>query len=125
MTLGYPVFSFQNPLDLYDFREPRTSGGWMIVNDGVMGGVSESHISLSSDGKLLFQGKVSLNFGGGFASVRSVFRNLNAENYDGIPILVKGDGQTYQLRLRQREEFDEVAFFQHFETVTEECLEIF
>ena len=65
MTLAYPVFSFQNPLDLYDFREPGTSGSWMIVNDGVMGGVSESQLSRSSDGTLLFQGNVSLDFGVG------------------------------------------------------------
>lgn len=125
MTLAYPVFSFQNPLDLYDFREPRTSGSWMIVNDGVMGGVSESKLSLSSDGTLLFQGNVSLDFGGGFASVRSVFKSFNAQNYNGILILVKGDGQTYQLRLRQGEQFDGVAFFQHFKTVAEEWLKIF
>ena len=24
MTLAYPVFSFQNPLDLYDFSGPKT-----------------------------------------------------------------------------------------------------
>ena len=42
MTLAYPVFSFQNPLDLYDFSGSKTSGSWKIVNDGVVGGVSES-----------------------------------------------------------------------------------
>ena len=58
MTLAYPVFSFQNPLDLYDFSGPQTSGSWVIINDGVMGGVSESQLSLSSDGTLLFQRNV-------------------------------------------------------------------
>ena len=125
MTLAYPVFSFQNPLDLYDFREPRTSGSWMIVNDRVMGGVTESQLSRSSDGTLLFQGNVSLDLWGGFASVRYIFRTLNAENYNGILINIKGDGQIYQLRLRQQEQFDGVVFFQHFETVAEEWLEIF
>ena len=125
MTLAYPVFSFQNPLDLYDFREPRTSGSWMIVNDEVMGGVSKSQLSRSSDGTLLFQGNVSLDLGGGFASVRYIFRTLNAENYNGILINIKGDGQIYQLRLRQQEQFDGVAFFQHFETVAENWLKIF
>ena len=57
--------------------------------------------------------------------MRSIFRTLNAENYDGILILTKGDGQIYQLRLRQQEQFDGVVFFQHFETVAEEWLEIF
>ena len=60
----------------------------MIVYDVVMGGVSECQLSLSSDETLLFQGNVSLDFGGGFASVRSVFKSFNAYNYDGILFLV-------------------------------------
>ena len=114
MTLAYPVFSFQNPLDLYDFSGPKTSGSWMIVNDGVVGGVSEFYLSHSSDGTLLFQGNVSLDFGGGFASVRSVFKSFKAHNYDGILIFVKGDGQTYQHRLRQEEQLNGLAFFSTF-----------
>ena len=78
-------------------------------------GVSESKLSHSSDGTILFQGNVFLDFSGGFASVRSIFRTLNAENYDGILILLKCDGQTYQLRLHEQEQFDGVAFFQHFD----------
>ena len=100
MTLAYPVFSFQNPLDLYDFSGPKTSGSWKIVNDGVVGRVSESHLSDSSDGTFLFQENVSLDFGDVFASVRSVFKSFKAHNYDGVLILVKGDGQTYKYRLR-------------------------
>ncbi len=79
-----------------------------------MGGVSESHLSHSSDGTLLFQENVSLNFGGVFASVRSVFKSFKAHNFDGVLILVKGEGQTYQYRLRQREQFDGVDFFNIF-----------
>ena len=60
----------------------------MIVYDVVMGGVSECQLSLSSDETLLFQGNVSLDFGGRFASVRSVFKSFNAYNYDGILFLV-------------------------------------
>ena len=37
----------------------------MIVNDGVVGEVSESHLSQGSDGTLLFQGNGSLIFGVG------------------------------------------------------------
>ena len=111
MTLAYPVFSFKNPHDLYDFSGPKTSGSWMIVNDGVVGEVFESHLSHSSDGTLLFQGNVSLDFGDVFASVRSGLKSFRSYNYDGVLILAKGDGQTYQHRLRQEEQFDGVAFF--------------
>ena len=34
INLAYPGFSLQSLMDLYDFREPRTSGSSMIVNDG-------------------------------------------------------------------------------------------
>ena len=125
MTFAYPAFSFQNPLDLYDFSASKSSGSWMIVNDGVMGGVSRSQLSLSSTGTLLFQGNVSLDYGGGFASVRSVFKTVDAGNFNGILIMVKGDGKTYQLRVRQQKQFDGVAFFQRFETTKGEWSEIF
>ncbi len=88
----------------------------MIVNDVVMGGVSRSQLSLSSTGTLLFEGNISLDYGGGFASVRSVFNTLDEENLNGILIMVKGDGKTYQLLVRQQKQFDGVAFFQRFET---------
>ena len=57
--------------------------------------------------------------------MRSIFGTVDAENYHGILIFLKGDGQTYQLRLPQQEQFDGVAFYQPFETVAEKWLEIF
>ncbi|MBT6727218.1 MAG: CIA30 family protein [Deltaproteobacteria bacterium] len=125
MTVAYPAFSFQNPLDLYDFSASETSGSWIIDNDGVMGGVSRSQLSFSSTGTILFQGSVSFDFGGGFTSVRSVFETVDAGNYNGLLIMVKGDGKTYQLRVWHQKQFDGVAFFQHFETTRGEWLEIF
>ena len=116
ITFAYPAFSFQNPLNLYDFSASKSSGSWIIVNDVVMGGVSRSQLSLSSTGTLLFEGNISLDYGGGFASVRSVFNTLDEENLNGILIMVKGDGKTYQLLVRQQKQFDGVAFFQRFET---------
>ena len=73
----------------------------MIVNDGVMGGVSQSRLSLDEQGALVFEGKVSLDYGGGFASVRSIVNQLDAEKYQGIFLKIRGDGNKYQLRLRQ------------------------
>ena len=45
----------QEPRDLYDFTHPETSGVWMIVNDGVMGGISESRLSLDQQGFLVLK----------------------------------------------------------------------
>ena len=73
------VMAMQEPRDLYDFTHQETSGVWMIVNDGVMGGISESRLSLDQQGFLVFEGRVSLDYGGGFASVRSILNRLDAD----------------------------------------------
>ena len=119
------VMAMQEPRDLYDFTHQETSGVWMIVNDGVMGGISESRLSLDQQGFLVFEGRVSLDYGGGFASVRSILNRLDADPYDGILIRFKGDGKRYQLRLRQGDRMDGVAYFRHFETKNEEWEEVF
>ena len=87
------VMAMQEPRDLYDFTHQETSGVWMIVNDGVMGGISESRLSLDQQGFLVFEGRVSLDYGGGSASVRSILNRLDADSYDGILIRFKGDGK--------------------------------
>ena len=121
------VMAIQEPRDLYDFSYQETSGVWMIVNDGVMGGISESRLSLDQQGFLVFEGRVSLDYGGGFASVRSILNRLDADPYDGILIRFKGDGKRYQLRLRLRQgdRMDGVAYSRHFETKTGEWEEVF
>ncbi|MGA0320050.1 MAG: CIA30 family protein [bacterium] len=117
--------AMQEPRDLYDFTHQETSGVWMIVNDGVMGGISESRLSLDQQGFLVFEGRVSLDYGGGFASVRSILNRLDADPFDGILIRFKGDGKRYQLRLRQGDRMDGVAYFRHFETKIGEWEEVF
>ena len=119
------VMAMQEPRDLYDFTHQETSGVWMIVNDGVMGGISESRLSLDQQGFLVFEGRVSLDYGGGFASVRSILNRLDADPYDGILIRFKGDGKRYQLRLRQGDRMDGVAYLRHFETKIGEWEEVF
>ena len=119
------IMAMQEPRDLYDFTHQETSGVWMIVNDGVMGGISESRLSLEQQGFLVFEGRVSLDYGGGFASVRSILNRLDADPYDGILIRFKGDGKRYQLRLRQGDRMDGVAYFRHFETKIGEWEEVF
>ena len=40
---------------------------WNIVNDGVMGGISTSSLSINSNSILIFKGYLSLENNGGFA----------------------------------------------------------
>lgn len=82
---------------------------WYAVNDGVMGGVSKSafHVTQglhAGQGEGRFVGDISLENGGGFASVRrepgAFERALTRAG--GIALRVCGDGRTYQLRIKSR-----------------------
>ncbi len=72
---------------------PLLDGGWFAVNDNVMGGVSQGRVSVAG-GKLVFEGRVSLENNGGFASIR---RELAGLSGDTIRLRVHGDGRRYRL----------------------------
>ena len=108
---------------IVDFAEPG-SIPWSIVNDGVMGGRSTSKMELSEDGSALFEGFVSLENNGGFASTRAVFQSLNLSGYAGVILKVRGDGRRYQLRFRMDDASDGVAYRAAFDTASGEWLEL-
>ncbi|HAV64024.1 MAG TPA: CIA30 family protein [Verrucomicrobiales bacterium] len=83
-----------------DFNPADRALIWQIVNDDVMGGVSTSRIEVGKDGIARFSGKLSLENNGGFASVRSAGRLPDLAGHTMLVVRVKGDGRTYQLRLR-------------------------
>ena len=64
---------------------------WMVVNDGVMGGLSQSRPEITDRDTLVFTGNVSLENNGGFASIRHGAEPFGLEEGDGILIRVKGD----------------------------------
>ena len=74
---------------------------WNIVNDTVMGGRSSSRWSDKSS-TLSFEGFLSLENNGGFASIRHDLNNMNLSDTEGIFIKVKGDGRKYQFRIRSQ-----------------------
>ena len=49
-----------------------------------------------------FEGFLSLENNGGFASVRHDLNNINLSSTEGIFIKVKGDGRKYQFRIRSQ-----------------------
>ncbi len=83
------------------FDSPNEQPRWYAVDDGVMGGVSQSTFSVT-DNEGHFHGEVSLENGGGFASVRREPNGFEPTLADaqGIALTVRGDGRTYQLRLK-------------------------
>lgn len=89
---------------------------WEVINDGVMGGISESNFQIQTDQTGVFSGSVSLENNGGFASVRASLTESVSGNFEKIVIRVKGDGQTYSLRIRTDQNFDGVAYACSFTT---------
>jgi hypothetical protein len=94
---------------LIDFSNAERND-WYMVNDGVMGGISRSEFALTENGTGLFAGRLSLEFNGGFASMRTVLRDGDLSGHSGIEIRVRGDGRSYQLRLRPSSRYDGVAY---------------
>jgi NADH dehydrogenase [ubiquinone] 1 alpha subcomplex assembly factor 1 len=80
---------------------------WHEISDPVMGGISSSEM-VAEDAVGVFKGVVSLEHGGGFASVRSVEGHFDLSGYDGLTVRVRGDGKRYGLRLRTSEASDGV-----------------
>ncbi len=89
---------------------------WQVVNDGVMGGLSESSMTLTAKNTAIFEGSVSLLNNGGFASVRANLDNRPFPSFQKIAIRVKGDGKIYQLRFRHEANFDGLSYRAMFET---------
>ncbi|MGA9572457.1 MAG: CIA30 family protein [Lysobacterales bacterium] len=87
---------------------------WHAVNDVVMGGLSSGRMVAGDEG-LRFQGQLSLRNNGGFSSVRRV-SNADFAHSRGVRLTVRGDGRSYQIRLRRDEKFDGVAWRREFST---------
>lgn len=101
---------------IHDFSNRSKMGRWMVVNDDVMGGVSRSKISLHTEGYLVFEGQLSTDYGGGFASLRSNYVNWGIANSEGIIIKVRGDGKIYQFRCRMGNDFYDIAYRSFFKS---------
>ena len=100
---------------LFDFSKEASLEGWIVVNDGVMGGLSRSTLKLNAGGHGVFSGKVSLENNGGFASIRLDCSRVSLKNTQSLVLHVKGDGGRYQFRLRARKD-DYYAYIHYFKT---------
>jgi NADH dehydrogenase [ubiquinone] 1 alpha subcomplex assembly factor 1 len=99
---------------------------WKVVNDGVMGGLSEGKLTPNQDGTVMFNGMLSLENNGGFSSFRSGAVNLDLSSHRGLLLRVKGDGRKYQVRLATDALFRgmEVSFSAEFATIKDQWIEV-
>jgi NADH dehydrogenase [ubiquinone] 1 alpha subcomplex assembly factor 1 len=101
--------------EIFNFESPATSGEWVTVDDVVMGGVSESKFEINQDNTATFSGTVSPDNNGGFASARAALKN-EFNDFEGVIIRVKGDGNIYSLRFRTDTNFDGISYQAKFKT---------
>lgn len=81
-----------------DFGKETGGSDWVIVNDDVMGGRSDSSAYLTED-SLRFSGNVSLENNGGFASIRGPWDQMDLSQYTQVSIRFKGTAREFALTL--------------------------
>jgi hypothetical protein len=94
------------PALIHRFNTPASTQNWQAINDGVMGGVSVSRMRFDLSGHAVFEGEVSLENNGGFASVRASRLDLGCADTEAYGLTAWGDGHTYKLNLRTDSGFD-------------------
>ena len=84
----------------------RTSQGqsWSFFTDGVMGGLSEGQAIISSEDNVScykMTGDVTTQNNGGFIQIRTAINPvINANQYEGIYLKVKGNNKVYSIHIR-------------------------
>jgi len=113
-----------NNLVLFDFSENSSPNKWQVVNDGVMGGLSQGTFKIGDNGTALFTGRVSLENNGGFSSVNYNTGKTEVKGFTTLAITLKGDGKNYQVRIQENND-DYFSYITTFQTSGEwETIEI-
>ncbi|XMO85562.1 CIA30 family protein [Algibacter sp. AS12] len=104
-------------MTLINFTAESDSFNWKTVDDNVMGGKSEGAFKINVNGNGLFYGEVSLENNGGFSMVKYPIETLKTASYSKFCINLKGDGKTYQFRVKTFES-DNHSYIYPFKTTT-------
>jgi hypothetical protein len=127
MKLFLLLFAFitlQNTMTIFDFNTKSNSTNWRIVDDVVMGGRSNGNFKLNNSGNGEFFGMVSLENNGGFSMVQYPFETKKVDAFTKVVIRLKGDGKTYQFRIKTNND-DRHSYTTSFDTNGEwEIIEI-
>ena len=109
---------------LIDFADKGATTDWHPIDDVVMGGVSHSMLQSYSRGIACFSGVVSLQHGGGFASVRTEPRQWNTAGASAFVVRCRGDGRHYKFTVRTDDGFDGVQYQARFQPPRGEWTEV-
>ncbi|MGB0770707.1 MAG: CIA30 family protein [Flavobacteriaceae bacterium] len=119
------VFNFtQNKKVIFEFDKSCNIDAWQVVDDVVMGGNSNSEISLNEDGNGFFKGTVSIENNGGFSSIRLNVNKIETTSNKTILLKLKGDGSVFQFRVK-RSKYERHSYIFNFKTTGDwETIEI-
>lgn len=95
---------------LFDFQQVKALHAFRPIHDVVMGGLSEGGLQGSDAQTAIFQGTVSLENGGGFASVRAPLETIDLSAWQGLRLKVCGDGKRYKCTLKTDAAFDGLVY---------------
>ena len=123
LTAGAPMAADQYQM-LFDFSKTDSANEWQTVNDGVMGGISQSQIRITAGKTMEFSGTLSLENNGGFSSFRSTPRNLNLQKGDTLVLRARGDGREYSLNLYTPGRLNAFSYRAMFTTKQNEWIEV-
>ncbi len=126
MLLGGIIMSAPlTEIMIFDFKNPESFKPWQVVNDTVMGGVSESSLQPGGKGTALFKGTVSLKNNGGFCSTSSrENKKYDLSGFQGMGVRVKGDGKTYMLTVKTDASFSGYAYQFSFATKKDQWMTV-
>ncbi len=105
---------------LFDFSGSTSVDAWNAIDDRVMGGVSRSRLRHDPAGHAVFEGTVSLEQNGGFASVRSSPGTRGKPGAAACVIEVRGDGKQFKLSLLTDDGFDSLNYQASFAPATQD-----
>ncbi|MDW5290872.1 CIA30 family protein [Formosa sp. PL04] len=98
---------------IFDFNKTSNTTNWKIVDDVVMGGKSSGSFNLGEDGNGVFEGHVSLENNGGFSTVKYSFNTVRTKGFSKISFKVRGDGKSYQFRIKSKSS-NKYAYINYF-----------
>jgi hypothetical protein len=91
---------------LFDFADSAETRAWTSIDDRVMGGLSRSRLRRDPLGHAVFEGNVSLERNGGFASVRSVPAARGRASAQSCVLNVQGEAKRFKLNFLTEDAFD-------------------
>jgi hypothetical protein len=107
----------------FDFGKSKSGQDWNIINDGVMGGLSQSKATLL-DNSMFFEGNISLENNGGFASVRCPRGKYDLSDYKNVKIRFKSTGRAFAIVLENSTLFYRQNYKHIFESNTNKWVEM-